>query len=188
MLAKDGFDMSDFPGKDVANGENIIVTQPALDDVDPKYFPGQDEMGDDYRVIHGLRTIHASSGLRRTTYDEVQHEVGWALFKMHDDRRPATNAVNGATKHCSRADESHYAAQVTMSDALGGLKVHALRSTSGLKTGTITPMMQMTKMLGRVYASPIWRVKDNFGVGGDSGAWVINNATGWGLWSCYSLF
>ena len=38
--------------------------------------------------------------------------------------------------------------------------------------------MQMTKMPGRLYPSPVWRVKGNFGVGGDSGAWVIDNATG----------
>ena len=38
--------------------------------------------------------------------------------------------------------------------------------------------MQMTKMPGRLYPSPVWRVKGNFGVGGDSGAWVIHNATG----------
>ncbi len=38
--------------------------------------------------------------------------------------------------------------------------------------------MQMTKMPGRLYPSPVWRVKGSFGVGGDSGAWVIDNATG----------
>ena len=38
--------------------------------------------------------------------------------------------------------------------------------------------MQMTKMPGRLYPSPVWRVKGNFGVGGDSGAWVIHNETG----------
>lgn len=36
----------------------------------------------------------------------------------------------------------------------------------------------MTKMPGRLYPSPVWRVKGDFGVGGDSGAWVIDNATG----------
>ena len=50
--------------------------------------------------------------------------------------------------------------------------------TSSLATGTILPDMQMTKMPGRLYPSPVWRVKGDFGVGGDSGAWVIDNATG----------
>ena len=178
VLGDDGFDMGDFPGKEPGNSENIIVTQPALDDVDPGYFPSEDEMSDDHLVIHGLGTIHASSGLRRTTYDDVAHEVDWALFKMHDDRRPSTNAVDGGAIHCIRAAEEHYPSSVLKSDALGGLNVHAFGSTSGLETGTIAPTMQMTKMPGRVYASPVWRVKGAFGVGGDSGAWVIDNQSG----------
>lgn len=177
-LGEDGFDMGDVPGTDPGKGQHIIVTQPALDDVDPDYFPSQDEMSDDHLVIHGLGTIHASSGLRRTTYEDVQHEVDWALFKIHDDRKPSANAIDGGIKHCKRAADAFYPAQVIQNSALGGLEVHAFGSTSGLETGTIASMMQMTKMPGRVFASPVWRVKGNFGVGGDSGAWVIDNASG----------
>jgi len=172
------FDMGDFPGTNTGEGMHIIVTQPALDDVDPGYFSNEDEMSDDHLVIHGLGTIHASSGLRRLSFDNVAHEVDWALFKLHDDRKPTMNALEGGIKHCDKAAQTFYPSQVLKADALGDLKVHAFGSTSGLETGTILPAMQMTKMPGRIYASPVWRVKGNFGVGGDSGAWVIDNATG----------
>ncbi len=172
------FDMGDFPGTNTGEGGHIIVTQPALDDVDPGYFSNEEEMSDDHLVIHGLGTVHASSGLRRLSFDNVAHEVDWALFKLHDDRKPVMNTLEGGIQHCKKAAQAFYPSQVLKADALGDLRVHAFGSTSGLETGTILPAMQMTKMPGRIYASPVWRVKGNFGVGGDSGAWVIDNATG----------
>jgi len=172
------FDMGDFPGTNPREGAHIIVTQPALDDVDPGYFSNEDEMSDDHLVVHGLGTIHASSGLRRLSFDNIAHEVDWALFKLHDDRKPTMNAVEGGIKHCEKAAHAFYPSTILKAGALGHLEVHAFGSTSGLETGTILPTMQMTKMPGRIYASPVWRVKGDFGVGGDSGAWVIDNATG----------
>lgn len=172
------FDMGDFPGTDPGKGDHIIVTQPALDDVDPGYFSSEDNMSDDHLVIHGLGTIHASSGLRRFSFDNIAHEVDWALFKLHDDRKPVMNVIDGGIKHCEKASQPFHPCQVLKADALGDLQVHAFGSTSGLESGTILPTMQLTKMPGRVYASPVWRVKGKFGVGGDSGAWVIDNATG----------
>lgn len=172
------FDMGDFPGTTAGEGNHIIITQPALDDVDPGYFSNEDEMSDDHLVIHGLGTIHASSGLRRLSFDDIAHEVDWALFKLHDDRKTTMNAVDGGIKHCDKASQAFYPSQVLKAEALGDLKVHAFGSTSGLETGKILPTMQLTKMPGRIYASPVWRVKGNFGVGGDSGAWVIDNGTG----------
>ncbi len=168
--------MGDLPGTMPGDGEHIIVTQPALDDVDDKFFPDEDEMSDDHLVSHGLGNIHASSGLRRLTYGSVAHEIDWALFKIHEERRASTNTVEGGAKHCQA--QGSYPSQVLKAENLGSLQVHAYGSTSGLASGTILPTMQQTKMPGRVYPSPVWRVKGDFGVGGDSGAWVIDNATG----------
>lgn len=168
--------MGDLPGMMPGEGEHVIVTQPALDDVDENFFPDEDEVSDDHLVSHGLGSIHASSGLRRLTYGSVAHEVDWALFKIHEERRASTNTVEGGAKHCQVQDS--YPSQVLKAETLGSLEVHAYGSTSGLATGTILPTMQQTKMPGRVYPAPIWRVKGDFGVGGDSGAWVIDNATG----------
>lgn len=168
--------MGDLPGTMPGEGEHVIVTQPALDDVDENFFPDEDEMSDDHLVSHGLGNIHASSGQRRLMYGSVAHEVDWALFKIHEERRASTNAVEGGVKHCQA--QGSYPSQVLKAETLGSLRVHAYGSTSGLATGTILPTMQQTKMPGRVYPSPVWRVKGDFGVGGDSGAWVIDNATG----------
>ena len=168
--------MGDLPGTMPGEGEHIIVTQPALDDVDENFFPNEDDMSDDHLVSHGLGNIHASSGLRRLTYGSVAHEVDWALFKIHEERRASTNTVKGGAKHCQA--HGAYPSQVLKAETLGNLNVHAYGSTSGLASGTILPTMQQTKMPGRVYPSPVWRVKGDFGVGGDSGAWVIDNATG----------
>ena len=168
--------MGDLPGTMPGEGEHIIVTQPALDDVDENFFPDEDEMSDDHLVSHGLGNIHASSGLRRLTYESVAHEIDWALFKIHEERRASTNTVEGGAKHCQA--QGPYPSQVLKAETLGSLEVHAYGSTSGLAAGKILPEMQQTKMPGRVYPSPVWRVKGNFGVGGDSGAWVIDNATG----------
>ena len=168
--------MGDLPGTMPGEGEHIIVTQPALDDVDENFFPDEDEMSDDHLVSHGLGNIHASSGLRRLTYGSIAHEVDWALFKIHEERRALMNTVEGGAKHCQV--QGAYPSQVLRAETLGSLQVHAFGSTSGLAAGTILPTMQQTKMPGRVYPSPVWRVKGDFGVGGDSGAWVIDNTTG----------
>lgn len=169
----------DVAGTKPGEGTGIIVTQPALDDVELDFFPDQDEMSDDHLVIHGLGNIHATSGLRRYTYGEIAHEVDWALFKLHEDRKPSLNVVDGGAKYCEiPSDGASYPSKVVRTDALGELQVHAFGSTSGLAAGTILPDMQMTKMPGRLYPSPVWRIKGDFGVGGDSGAWVIDNATG----------
>ena len=168
--------IGDLPGTTPGEGEHIIVTQPALDDVDENFFLDEEEMSDDHLVSHGLGNIHASSGQRRCLYKSVAHEVDWALFKIHEERRASTNTVEGGVKHCQA--QGSYPSQVLKAETLGSLRVHAYGSTSGLATGTILPTMQQTKMPGRVYPSPVWRVKGDFGVGGDSGAWVIDNATG----------
>ena len=169
---------SQLLGTKPGQADPIIVTQPALDDVDPNYFPSEEEMSDDHLVIHGLGTVHASSGLRRLKYEDVAHEIDWALFKIHDDRKPTLNTVGGGIKHCEKAVQEFFPSQVLKADALGNLKVHAFGSTSGLETGKIRPKMELTRMPGRRSLSPVWKFDGRFGVGGDSGAWIIDNKTG----------
>ena len=168
----------DLLGVKPGQGETIIVTQPALDDIDVNYFEDQSEMSDDHLCLHGLGTIHASSGLRRLKYEDVAHEIDWALFKMHDDRRPITNVVEGGNRHCKTAAQNGYPSQVLKAGALGDLDVHAFGSTSGLETGKIRSEMELTRMPGRRFQSPVWRFEGNFGEAGDSGAWIIDNETG----------
>ncbi|KAL8786382.1 MAG: hypothetical protein Q9213_002798 [Squamulea squamosa] len=169
-------DMGDTPGIEPGQGETLLVTQPAIDDVDEGFFPNESDIDEDHLASHTLGYIHASSGIKRTRRDHISHEVDWALIKMRSHRSHSTpsNTIKNGTRHCHTANPRG----IIRADSLGGLKVHALGRTSGLQTGTILPTMVMVKMPGRISHSQSWQVAGNFGVGGDSGAWVIDNATG----------
>ncbi|KAI4289088.1 MAG: hypothetical protein L6R35_001647 [Caloplaca aegaea] len=168
-------DMGDTPGVRPGKGESLLVTQPAIDDVDEGFFPSEEDIDEDHLASHTFGHIHASSGIRRTSRGAITHEVDWALIKIRDHRRGnGGNMIRGATRHCSKP----HPRGVIQANRLGGLKVHALGRTSGLQTGTILPSMVIVKMPGRISHSQSWQVAGRFGVGGDSGAWVIDNATG----------
>ncbi|KAL8815372.1 MAG: hypothetical protein Q9223_005480 [Gallowayella weberi] len=173
----DDVDMGDTPGIEPGKGDNLLVTQPAIDDVDEGFFPNEDDIDEDHLASHTLGYIHASSGIRRTHRGPISHEVDWALIKLRPHRShssPSNNITNGQL-HCRTSTPSG----VVRATSLGGLKVHALGRTSGLQTGTILPSMVIIKMPGRISHSQSWQVAGgNFGMGGDSGAWVIDNATG----------
>lgn len=62
--------------------------------------------------------------------------------------------------------------------ALANLAVHCISRTSGLSRGTISPAISFVKIFGRTNYSSSWSVIGDFGVGGDSGAWVVDNASG----------
>ena len=175
---KEDINLGDTLGIEPGQGNHIIVTQPALDDVDPGFFPNEDEMCDTHLIKHGMGSVYASSGLRRLTHGKIPHEVDWALFQIYPERKQFTNVVAGGAKHCKKATHHSYPSQVLKADALGGLRVHAFGSKSGLGAGKISPDMVLTKMPGRAFPAPIWRTEGDFGVGGDSGAWVIDNETG----------
>lgn len=169
-------DMGDTPGVRPGKGETLLVTQPAIDDVDEGFFPNEEDVNEDHLASHAFGHIHASSGIRRTSRGAISHEVDWALIKIreHRSRRGASNVIQDGTRHCPISSPS----QVVKANQLGGLKVHALGRTSGLQTGTILPCMVIVKMPGRISHSQSWQVAGKFGMGGDSGAWVIDNATG----------
>ncbi|KAL8654580.1 MAG: hypothetical protein Q9226_003372, partial [Calogaya cf. arnoldii] len=179
LFEDEQIDMGDTPGISPSNSQNstFLVTQPAIDDVDSDFFPKESDIDQDHLTSHTLGYVHASSGLKRTTRHHISHEIDWALIKVHPDRThpvPSNTIVNG-TRHCHTANPRG----IVRAESLGGLKVHALGRTSGLQTGTILPSMVTLKMPGRISHSHSWQVVGgNFGVGGDSGAWVIDSKTG----------
>ncbi|KAL8898270.1 MAG: hypothetical protein Q9192_002163 [Flavoplaca navasiana] len=176
--SSDEIDMGDTPGISPHTPQNpsLLVTQPAIDDVSPNFFPTDSDIDSDHLASHTLGYIHASSGIRRTRRHHISHEIDWALIKMrpHRTHPSPTNTIANGLRHCHTA----HPRGVVSADALGGLKVHALGRTSGLATGTIVPSMVTVKMPGRVSHSQSWQVKGDFGMGGDSGAWVIDSKSG----------
>ncbi|KAL8736985.1 MAG: hypothetical protein Q9181_002125 [Wetmoreana brouardii] len=170
----DNVDMGDTPGVEPGRGDTLLVTQPAIDDVDEGFFPNEEDVDEDHLASHTLGYIHASSGIKRSSRGPISHEIDWALIKIREHRKGHINTIAGGERHCPTTNPSG----VVKADNLGGLKVHALGRTSGLQTGTILPSMVMVKMPGRISHSQSWKVAGHFGMGGDSGAWVIDNATG----------
>ncbi|PSK42501.1 hypothetical protein B9Z65_4415 [Elsinoe australis] len=55
-----------------------------------------------------------------------------------------------------------------------GRKVLCSGRTSGLATGTVSAGMSFVKIYGRRTFSTSWTVVGDFGIGGDSGAWVVD--------------
>ncbi|KAL8793188.1 MAG: hypothetical protein Q9195_004218 [Heterodermia aff. obscurata] len=179
-------DMGDTDGIEPGGGEALIVTQPAIDDVEEGFFPNEHDMDDDHLSSHSLGHIHASSGIKRSRRGAISHEVDWALIKMTGHRIQTQNVIAGGGQHCTakpavpssnNSNNSSYPSEVVKSEELGGLEVHAIGRTSGLQAGRILPAMSMIKLPGRISSSQSWTVMGNFGAGGDSGAWVVDNAT-----------
>ncbi|KAI4214769.1 MAG: hypothetical protein LQ351_002845 [Letrouitia transgressa] len=182
-------DMGDSPGIELGCGDDLIVTQPAIDDVSEGFFPNEEDMAEDHLSSHTLGHIHASSGIKRTSHGTTSHEVDWALIKVRENRSYNANLVKGGKTHCAATprtqisqgllyERDSYPYGVVGAEKLGGLKVHSIGRTSGLQTGFITPRMVKVMMPGRISFSDSWQVEGDFGVGGDSGAWVIDNASG----------
>ncbi|MCJ1473035.1 hypothetical protein MMC13_001684 [Lambiella insularis] len=176
---EDGAELGDTLGVQVGCGRDVVVTQPAIDDVEQGYFPSEEDKDEEHLSSHTLGHIHASSGIKRSRRDELIHEVDWALIKINEQRVQIHNMVQGGGQFCTSTSysDSHPCRVVKATD-LGGLQVHASGRTSGLQTGLILPAMRMVRMPGRSFASHSWQVRGNFGEGGDSGAWVLDNTTG----------
>ena len=181
--------IGDTPGFSVGTAENIYITQPAIDDVAEGFFPNSQDMKEEHLLSHKLGHLHASSGIKRVNYEGTVHEVDWALIKVDDGRSEPRNVVRGGaafsrsrsghqpTAQGSEDEAASYPHLTKKSKELGGLQVHAVGRTSGLQGGTILPAMSLVKMPGRLTDSLSWTVIGGFGLGGDSGAWVIDNAT-----------
>jgi len=189
----------DIEGIDLGDGEEIKITQPAIDDVEDDFFPSEEDRDDDHLDSHELGHVHASSGIRRWKRDGVVHEIDWALLKLNEDRLQPYNLVQGGRRFCfSRTieqdqrdistkleqpvsrrhyspDEDEYPNGVASADSLGGLNVHCFGRTTGLQGGMVGSAMSSVRIYRRKTFSRSWHVAGGFGVGGDSGAWVIQN-------------
>ena len=157
------FNLGDTLGTEPGKGRELVVTQPALDDVDEQFFPNEEDMSDDHLSSHGLGYIHASSGLKQVKHGSMSHEVDWALFKVAEGRLNPQNVIFGGERFVDGADSSPQPCAIMRADSLGDRGVHAIGSKSGLAEGKTWSCMTMTKMPGRVFASPVWRFQGGFG-------------------------
>jgi len=194
----DGIPDGDMPG--IAPGQStggVLVTQPALDDVDADFFPVEEDRDEDHLSSHTFAHVHASSGIRRRQRNGITHEVDWALLKIKEERLQPHNVMVGGKRFCRNTSsppklldpicrphgyqpkEDLYLQRVADSDEeLGGLKVHCFGRTSGLASGQICEKMRNVKLPGRATPAKCWLVTGGLGVGGDSGAWVVDNEEG----------
>ncbi|GAB7359639.1 hypothetical protein MBLNU230_g6820t1 [Neophaeotheca triangularis] len=195
----------DTPGLLPGEIFDIEITQPALDDAiscdlhadpddDDQDGDSQSVIDEDHLLSFKLGAIHASSGLKRTNMHSTKEgykgitaslpqEIDWALFELLPPRVHPFNVIKNGSQYCSTSPSPDCATDtvattVLPSSALPGANVHCLGRTSGLAHGTISPTMDLVKIHGRSTFSASWTVKGDFGVGGDSGAWVISNETG----------
>ncbi|TID20490.1 hypothetical protein E6O75_ATG05254 [Venturia nashicola] len=187
----------DLKGVIPGHGSEIWVTQPALDDVEDDFFPSEEDKDDDHLDSHKLGYVYASSGIRRWKRKDVKHEIDWALIKLDEHRLQPYNLVQGGRRHLVNShhlrcrtpklvepicrgsvfkpDDDEYPVHVAKTEELGSLHVHCFGRTSGLQTGVISEAMSSVRIYQRSSFSRSWNVIGGFGVGGDSGAWVIDN-------------
>ena len=174
------YEMGDTDGILPGRGSSLAVTQPALDDVSEGFFPSPEDVDTEHLSSHSLGYVHASSGLRRSKGDDsLIHEIDWALIKIHPERLPpCLRSPTGPTSTLISAAASS-TASIIPSSLLASRSVHAHTRSSGLfARGTILPTMRLVRMPGRVSPSHSWQIRGSFGGGGDSGAWVFDDATG----------
>ncbi|KAK4503103.1 hypothetical protein PRZ48_006530 [Zasmidium cellare] len=188
----------DAPGIVPGDMEEIAITQPALDDAIDCDLHAEEEDDDsdsgideDHLLSFKLGQVHASSGLKRTAKSHeggfksisqsLPQEIDWALFELLPPRVHPYNVIRGGMKHClvggDRSGNSLPVAVKSSAD-LACAKVHCLGRTSGLGSGTVSSTMELVKIHGRSTFSASWTIAGNFGIGGDSGAWVISNDDG----------
>ncbi|KAI9670034.1 MAG: hypothetical protein M1817_004514 [Caeruleum heppii] len=188
-------DTGDVDGVNAGEGGQYIVTQPALSDVEEDFFPNDADRNDDHLNSHRFGHVYASSGLRRCKRGRAKHEVDWALLKIEETRFQPYNVVRGGRRHCpngprnrprvalpgappDEARDDLFPTQIAPMDEFAELPVHCVGRTSGLGSGIMSPGMSLVKMPGRRTPSYSWTVLGSFGMGGDSGAWVIDNHKG----------
>ena len=172
----------DILGVAVDDRRDIVVTQPAIDDVDDHFFPNEEAREDDHLTSHRLGHIHASSGIRRCVRNGVVHEVDWSLFELLENRLQPCNLVPGGKRYYKRtrrpnsvdlrepvcrlgcrSEEDEYPVEAANSDNLGGLRVHCLGRTSGLRGGVVGRAMSLVRVYQRQSFSRSWHVVGGFG-------------------------
>lgn len=176
-------EIGDIDGIPLGEGDEIIITQPAIDDVNDNFFPSLEDRDEDHLDSHTLGHVHASSGIRRWNRNGVIHEIDWALLKLAPDRLQPYNLVQGGRRFCPAGrqpelcpklvepicrrfyapEEDEYPAQVAAADGLGGLGVHCFGRTSGLKGGVVGAAMSSVRIYRRKTFSRSWHVVGGFG-------------------------
>ncbi|KAK1139533.1 hypothetical protein N8T08_000673 [Aspergillus melleus] len=189
---EDAASIGDTAGIEPGDEPPLFVTQPAIDDVREDFFPSPEDRDDEHLASHSFGFVHASSGVRRWTRKGIKHEIDWALIKINDDRIDVRNIVydkaSASRPNASRRrygdrsplpqGEVIYLNDIARLEDIGGLSVHCCGRTSGLQTGQISRAMTIVKLHGRQTFSTSFCVDGNFGVPGDSGAWVFERSTG----------
>lgn len=166
----------DIKGIPQGCGDEYMITQPAIDDVDIKtFYPDAETRDEDHLDSFGLGEIYASSGIRRRTENSMVHEIDWALFEFHPSRCPNANRISASKRFCQK---DTYPQTVAPLASLSNLSVHCMARTSGLQSGHIMPAMVIVKIYGRQTPSSSYQVSGKLGVPGDSGAWVVDNEHG----------
>ncbi|EDO03927.1 hypothetical protein SS1G_06408 [Sclerotinia sclerotiorum 1980 UF-70] len=147
-----------------SNVHNYPITQPAIDDIDPDFYPDPETRDEDHLDSCLLGNVYASSGIRRLTHDDITHEIDWCLFEFEEHRLPDfTSSISLTTQPTG----------VVPLTELPDLPVKCTARTSGTQTGRILPSMSILKIYGRKTPSMSWQVAGKIGVPGDSGAWVL---------------
>jgi hypothetical protein len=190
----------DIEGIQAGSRQDIKITQPAIDDVEEDFFPNDDDRDEEHLLSHELGHVHASSGIRRWKRGGILHEIDWALLKLNENRLQPYNICQGGRRFClsdMEPDQQHIAKQLSQpvdrrhyspeedeypngvanAENLGGMNVHCFGRTTGLQGGMINPAMSSVRIYHRKTFSRSWSVAGGFGVGGDSGAWIIENGT-----------
>ena len=173
----DASSIGDIEGVDPTEAdEDLIVTQPAIDDVEEDFFPNLEDRDDDHLSSHTLGYVYASSGIRRVSRKGIKHEVDWALIKINPDRLPTQNSLPTTTSSPSHSDLTQTITRITPTHLLPSTLVSCHARTSGPnRHGRISPALALVKMHGRTSFSSSWCVDGGrFGVPGDSGAWVFD--------------
>jgi hypothetical protein len=112
---EDADSVGDTVGIDPYDDDEVLVTQPAIDDVEDDFFPNSADKDEDHLASHSLGYVHASSGIRRRTLRGVKHEIDWALIKVHEERLEVGNSIrkeiaesrSGKTKHNDKKQRRH---------------------------------------------------------------------------------
>jgi hypothetical protein len=169
--------IGDVIGISPGEGKDIIVTQPAIDDVDDSFWSSESSKDQEHLEAHRLGYIHASSGIRRWKRHGILHEVDWALIKIDPERLQPYNVVSGGwrfrrgppdrdpppleqpafQKHYG-LEENEYPTEVADADSLGGKAVHCFARTTGLQGGTIGLTMGSVRIYQRKTKSKSWYV------------------------------
>jgi hypothetical protein len=172
----DELEPGDIKGIPQGCGEEYLITQPAIDDVDDDFYPSEETRDEDHLDSFGLGEIYASSGIRRRVENDIVHEIDWALFEFEEHRCPEKNHIENGQRFCPLKEQ--YPVAVAPTSDLSDLQVHCMARTSGLQSGRILPGMVIVKIYGRQTPSSSYQVVGKLGVPGDSGAWVVDNEQG----------